>query len=71
VARPKPEPREESLLAKIRGRPPERLAEVEDFVDFLYQREQERPLSQATTKSSEDAFANIWDNPDDAAYDGL
>jgi hypothetical protein len=31
----KPKPIEEGLLAKIRTLPPERVAEVEDFVDFL------------------------------------
>ncbi len=71
MAQRRPKPEEEDLLAKIRGLPPERVAEVEDFVDFLCQREQERVLSQATTKLSEAAFAKIWDNPDDAEYDRL
>jgi Protein of unknown function (DUF2281) len=59
------------LFAKIRRLPPERAAEVEDFVDFLYQREQERSPGRATTKLSENAFAKVWDNPDDAEYDRL
>jgi hypothetical protein len=71
VARRTPESKEEDLLAKIHGLPPERVAQVEDFVDFLRQREQERALSQATAKLSEVAFAKIWDNPDDADYDRL
>jgi len=31
---------EQSLLEKLRTLPPEKIAEVEDFVDFLYQRTQ-------------------------------
>jgi Protein of unknown function (DUF2281) len=69
VARRKP--KEDELLAKIRSLPPERAAEVEDFVDFLCQREQEQALTGATTKLSEPAFAKIWDNPDDGEYDRL
>ena len=69
VARRKP--KEDDLLAKIRSLPQERAAEVEDFVDFLCQREQERALSRATTRLSEPAFAKTWDNPDDAEHDRL
>jgi hypothetical protein len=64
-------PHDVDLVAKIRRLPPERAAEVEDFVDFLYPREQERSLTRATTKLSENAFAKVWDNPDDAEYDRL
>jgi hypothetical protein len=62
---------EEQLLAKIRRLPPEKLAAVEEFVDFLAQREEDRRLAQLVTKVSEAAFADIWDNPDDADYDRL
>jgi hypothetical protein len=62
--------REETLIEKIKSLPPERVAEVEDFVDFLSQRE-DRHLVQAATRLSEAAFQNIWDNADDADYDQL
>jgi hypothetical protein len=62
---------EEELLAKIRRLPPERVAEVEDFVDFLRSREQEQQLTRAASQLSETAFAKIWENPDDADYDRL
>lgn len=62
---------EDQLLAKIRRLPPEKLAAVEYFVDFLSQREADRRLVQAATKASEAALAEIWDNPDDAEYDRL
>jgi hypothetical protein len=62
---------EETLIEKIRNLPPERLAEVEDFVDFLTIRDQDRPLTQAAARMSEAAFRAVWDNSDDAEYDGL
>ena len=62
---------EHTLIEKIRGLPPEKVAEVEDFVDFLRQRNEDRRLIQASTKLSEKAFRNVWDNPDDADYDRL
>ena len=61
---------EETLTEKIRNLPPERVAEVEDFVDFLVQRENRR-LVKTATKLSEDAFQKVWDNTDDADYDNL
>jgi len=62
---------DEALLAKIRALPPERVAEVEDFVDFLRLRDEEQRLTHAATKLSEAAFAKVWDHPDDADYDRL
>jgi hypothetical protein len=62
---------EQKLLEKIKRLPPEKAAEVEDFVDFLSQRESERELARAATRLSEDAFAKVWDNQDDADYDRL
>ncbi len=61
----------EALLAKIRELPPERVAEVEDFVDFLRLRDGEQRFTQAATKLSEAAFAQVWENSDDADYDRL
>lgn len=60
-----------ALIDKLSTLPPERLAEVEDFVDFLRQREQDRQLTQAATKAAEVSFQKVWDNPDDAVYDKL
>jgi Protein of unknown function (DUF2281) len=62
--------REETLIEKIKSLPPERVAEVEDFVDFLAQRE-DRRLAQAATRLSEQVFQKTWDNVDDADYDQL
>ena len=59
-----------ALIVKLHRLPPEKVAEVEDFVDFLAQRDEQR-LTRATTKLSEKAFGAFWDNPRDAAYDQL
>ena len=62
---------EQKLLEKIKRLPPEKAAEVMDFVDFLSQRESGRLLARAATRLSEDAFKKVWDNDDDADYDQL
>lgn len=59
------------LFDKIKQLSPQRLAEVEDFVDFLRAREEEHRLAQAAAKASEASFAEVWDNDEDAAYDRL
>lgn len=45
--------------------------EVEDFVDFLLQRYEDRRLVRAAAKLSEAVLARVWDNHSDAAYDKL
>jgi hypothetical protein len=63
------------LFDKIRQLPPDKIAEVEDFVEFLRLRigEQKAAVAEAAavTRLSEQAFAKLWDNPDDAEYDKL
>jgi addiction module RelB/DinJ family antitoxin len=60
-----------ALLTKIRTLPPERQTEVEDFVEFVQQREELRSLRHDFTEASESAFAKVWDNPLDAIYDDI
>jgi hypothetical protein len=71
MSQPKHKPEEEELLAKLRTLPPARLAEALDFIDFLRQRSEDEQLTEAAARLSEAAFARVWDNPDDAAYDRL
>lgn len=62
---------ERGLIEKIRRLPPQRLAEVEDFVDFLRSRADAQRLTEIAAGVSEASFAQVWDNDDDAAYDRL
>ena len=50
---------QDTLIEKIRSLPPERVAEVEDFVDFLTVRDQERHFTQAAGRLSEEAFRAV------------
>jgi hypothetical protein len=61
----------ENLIEKIVTLPPEKVIEVEDFVDFLCQQDKDHRLVQATAHLSEEAFRKVWDNPEDAIYDQL
>jgi len=61
----------EELLDKIRGLPADKIAEVADFVDFLRHRLEDHRLALAVTRLSEQSFAEVWDNSDDAVYDEL
>lgn len=62
---------QDTLYKKIQNLPPERVAEVEDFVDFFAARDQDRALVHAASRLSEASLAEVWDNADDADYDQL
>lgn len=59
------------LFDKIKQLAPRRLAEVEDFVDFLRERDAEQGLTPVAARASEPSFAHVWDNEEDAVYDRL
>ena len=40
-------------------------------MDFLRSRDDDRHLLTAVAKTAEPAFAQVWDNDDDAEYDRL
>ena len=61
----------QALFEKIRTLSPERIAEIEDFVDFLRCRDSDRAMTRATLAGSEPAFAKVWSNPEDDSYDAL
>ncbi|HEX3915654.1 MAG TPA: hypothetical protein VHW71_19325 [Steroidobacteraceae bacterium] len=44
------------LIEKLKALPPKRQAEVEDFVDFLRSRDNDRHLVAAAAKTAEPAF---------------
>lgn len=63
-----------TLIDKLQQLPAQRLAEVENFVDFLHtceRQDRDRRLVQAAAQSAEPSFSAVWDNEDDAVYDRL
>ena len=63
---------EQTILEKLRNLPPERLAEVADFVDFLAHRQKnERGLTHTAGQLATAVFTRFWDNHADAEYDRL
>jgi len=61
----------QTLIDKIKDLPEERLSEVEDFVDFIRLREQQRALTRDAAAASADVFGTIWSNPEDDVYNAL
>ena len=61
----------EHMLEKLEHVSPDRLAEVEDFIDFLQQRDQQKGLREDYAHASEAAYTKVWDNDEDAIYDRL
>jgi hypothetical protein len=64
-------PANQALIEKINTLPTDRLAEVEDFVDFIRQRDQDRSLVRAAPSASAPAFEAVWSNPEDDAHDAI
>jgi hypothetical protein len=60
-----------TLIAKLKQLPLQRQAEVEDFIDFLHEREEARKLTDAAAAAAAPAFAQVWENDEDAVYDAL
>jgi hypothetical protein len=59
------------MIERLEHLSPERQAEVGDFIEFLYQRDQEQHLRKDFAQASNAAFVKVWDNDDDAIYDTL
>jgi len=59
------------IIEKIRTLPPDKVAEIVDFVDFISEKTQEDLLTKAACKLSEKTFGSVWSNPEDDAYDRL
>ena len=60
-----------TLFAKLKALSPQRLAQVEDFIDFVRSREVERGQTRSAAKVSNAISAKARDNEDDAEYDSL
>lgn len=60
-----------SIAERMQALSPEQLAEVEDFVEFIRIRGQERAIAKAASGASARVLAEIWNNPEDDVYDAL
>jgi hypothetical protein len=60
-----------NLAEKLEALSPEQIAAVEDFVEFLRARGQDRALTRAATAASAGAFEAVWNSPEDDVYDAL
>jgi hypothetical protein len=65
------QPQVQHMVEKLEHLSPDRLAEVDDFIDFLQQRDQDNRLRRDFSHLSEAAFAKLWNNDEDAIYDQL
>ena len=61
----------QELFHKICMLPPDKVAVVEDFVEFLRLRDEEDGLVRWAGRLSAQSLAKVWDNPEDADYDNL
>lgn len=61
----------DQTMAKLKKLPPERIAEVDDFIDCLSQRDSDAAITHAAKMASEPGLQQIWDNEADAEYDHL
>ena len=60
----------EELFAKIRMLSPEKVAAVDDFVEYLISKDKVDHLTWML-KLSEESIQKAWDNSEDAEYDKL
>lgn len=61
------EPQQRVLIEKLKRLPAERLAAVEDYVDFLNRREDARRLLAGGAGRAEDVAINAWGAPEEDA----
>jgi len=60
-----------ALAEKISSLTLDQIREVEDFVDFVRLRGEERAMTAALAAASNTAFEAVWSNPEDDAYDAI
>jgi len=58
-------------MKKLEALPQGELAEVERLVDRLRRRDSDKLLVRAAMRAAEPAFAAVWRNDGDSAYDRL
>lgn len=58
----------QSLFARIAELPEDRIAEIENFVDFIRSQDAHRSLVRTAMAASETSLRRVWDNPEDDVY---
>ncbi len=61
----------EQVFQELQTLTPEQVNKVENFIDFLKQRDDEHQLTRAAMSTSETSLSTVWNNPDDIKYDQL
>ncbi len=61
----------QQMVKKLERLPPARVAAVEDFIDFLHGRDEDRGLAFGAQVISEGTLQVVWNDPADADYDRL
>ena len=64
-------PHIQQMVKKLEALPLTKVAEVEDFIDFLASRDGDRMLVKGAQAVTTHSLKTIWDNADDAEYDRL
>ena len=60
-----------NLAEKLDALTPDQIDTVEDFVEFLRARGQDRLLTRSAAAASSPVFETVWNNPEDDVYDAL
>ncbi|WP_440993344.1 hypothetical protein [Cysteiniphilum litorale] len=59
------------ITQKLNHLPAKYFAEVEDFIDFLHQKDSLQKVRQDFTMMSQSSFQKVWDNDEDEIYNDL
>jgi len=61
----------DALFSKIAELSDERVAQINDFVDFIREKQADGDLKRDFLLASEPAFARVWDNEEDDIYNDV
>jgi len=64
-------PQIQQMVKKLEALPLTKVAEVEDFIDFLASRDSDRSLVKSAQAITTHSLKAIWENADDGEYDRL
>jgi len=65
------QPQVQQMAEKIEHIPQECWPEINNFIEYIQQREINKRLNTDFAQASNTTFSKVWDNEDDALYDNL